>query len=68
MGVCGEGKGGVEGVRIGRQNGQIHEFNQIYKVLLVCNTYTYNLKQTKFIFFKFDISIMFSCSVLTSLS
>ena len=60
MGVCGgRWVGGVEGGRIRLQNGQIHEFDQHYKVLLV----------TKFIFFeKFAINIMFSCSALTSLS
>ena len=43
MGGCGEGKGGVEGGRIGQQNGQIHEFNQLYKGT-VGNIYTYSLK------------------------
>ena len=37
--AVGEG-GGVEGVRIRRQNGQIHEFDQHYKVLLVIHIHT----------------------------
>ena len=39
MGVFG-GKAGIEGGRIRRQNGQIHEFNQHYKVLLVIHIHT----------------------------
>ena len=41
MGVCSGGRGGgVEGGRIRRQNGQIHEFDQHYKVLLVIHIHT----------------------------
>ena len=39
MGVFG-GKGGVEGGRIRQQNGQINEFDQQYKVLLVIHIHT----------------------------
>jgi len=38
--AVGEGGGSVEGVRIRRQNGQIHEFDQHYKVLLVIHIHT----------------------------
>ena len=62
------GRGVLKGVElVSKMVKYMNSINSI-KVLLVGNTYTYSLKQQNSFFFKFDISIMFSCSVLTSLS